>query len=343
MEQFDVIIIGGGPAGLRCAEVLQNNDLKVLLLEKKNEIGPKICAGGVTKDFFRIYTPPKQLIEFQSNVCKIALNNHNTDYQNNDPFLFSLSRKELGQWQLSRINSPNIAIQTGKQVTKIGSNFIEINRDTEIGFKYLVGADGANSIVRRYLKLPTKKRFVTLQYTIQSDKMKDFEFYFDKKFFGTGYAWIFPHNNYYTVGCGCIAGTIHPKELKTNFQLWLNKMDIDPGNTPIESFPILFDYQGFEFGNIYLAGEAAGFTSGLSGEGIAPAISSGAAIAELILDNKSELARKKISNLIRNKKNEDRYTSFFMQYGILGEILLILLIKLLRFSSVQRYVWKHFP
>ncbi len=34
MEQFDVIIVGGGPAGLKCAEELGKTDLKVLLLEK---------------------------------------------------------------------------------------------------------------------------------------------------------------------------------------------------------------------------------------------------------------------------------------------------------------------
>ena len=35
MEHFDVIIVGSGPAGLKCAEVLGKSDLKILLLEKK--------------------------------------------------------------------------------------------------------------------------------------------------------------------------------------------------------------------------------------------------------------------------------------------------------------------
>ncbi|MEA3479944.1 MAG: NAD(P)/FAD-dependent oxidoreductase, partial [Bacteroidota bacterium] len=34
MKKFDVIIVGAGPAGLRCAEILGKSALKVLLLEK---------------------------------------------------------------------------------------------------------------------------------------------------------------------------------------------------------------------------------------------------------------------------------------------------------------------
>jgi flavin-dependent dehydrogenase len=34
MEKFDVIIVGAGPGGLKCAEVLSKSDKKVLLLEK---------------------------------------------------------------------------------------------------------------------------------------------------------------------------------------------------------------------------------------------------------------------------------------------------------------------
>lgn len=48
MEYFDVIIIGAGPAGLKCAETLGNSKLKVLLLEKNSKIGPKTCGGLMT-------------------------------------------------------------------------------------------------------------------------------------------------------------------------------------------------------------------------------------------------------------------------------------------------------
>ena len=47
-NKFDVVIIGAGPAGLKCAEQLKNSNLSVLVIEKNKIIGPKVCAGGLT-------------------------------------------------------------------------------------------------------------------------------------------------------------------------------------------------------------------------------------------------------------------------------------------------------
>jgi flavin-dependent dehydrogenase len=49
MDTYDVVIIGAGPAGLNCAKKLSEADKTVLLVEKNTEIGPKVCAGGITK------------------------------------------------------------------------------------------------------------------------------------------------------------------------------------------------------------------------------------------------------------------------------------------------------
>ena len=44
----DVVIVGAGPAGLACAGILARGGLKVLVLERKPQPGPKVCAGGIT-------------------------------------------------------------------------------------------------------------------------------------------------------------------------------------------------------------------------------------------------------------------------------------------------------
>ena len=41
---FDVIIVGAGPAGLRCAEILGQSELSVLLLEKNAGEGGRKCV-----------------------------------------------------------------------------------------------------------------------------------------------------------------------------------------------------------------------------------------------------------------------------------------------------------
>ncbi len=47
-DKYDVVIIGAGPAGLSCAKPLQKSGKSILLVEKNDKIGPKICAGGLT-------------------------------------------------------------------------------------------------------------------------------------------------------------------------------------------------------------------------------------------------------------------------------------------------------
>ena len=47
-KRADVVIVGGGPGGLTCAERLAQKGVEVLLLERKSAFGHKVCAGGVT-------------------------------------------------------------------------------------------------------------------------------------------------------------------------------------------------------------------------------------------------------------------------------------------------------
>ena len=67
---------------------------------------------------------------------------------------------------------------------------------------------------------------------------------------------------------------------------------------------INFDYRGYHFNNIFLVGDAAGLASGLTGEGIYPAIVSGEAVARCIVNpqfNPVELL-KMIKNHSRHRR-----------------------------------------
>ena len=58
MKYYDVIIAGAGPAGLSCAIHLIDSGLKVLVIDKNNKPGSKICAGGLRlSDISRLNIP----------------------------------------------------------------------------------------------------------------------------------------------------------------------------------------------------------------------------------------------------------------------------------------------
>ena len=62
MTEYHTIISGAGPAGLACATLLAKSGRKVLILERHNRVGPKVCAGGITGSGI-INRVPADLIE----------------------------------------------------------------------------------------------------------------------------------------------------------------------------------------------------------------------------------------------------------------------------------------
>lgn len=280
MEKFEVVIIGAGPVGLAAAKILGEGGKKVLLVEKNQKIGPKICAGGLTYRSFQ-FKLPLDLADQTFNSFKINALGKEMEIKGERFLIATISREKLGQWMLKKIKK-NVQIRINSEVIKIEKEYVFFKDGQKIKFDFLIGADGSLSLVRRYLNLPTKKVWSTIQYTIAQD-FKDLEFFFEPALFGSGYAWIFPHNNFVSVGCGTDS-KFQDLNLFKNFHYWLKKMKIEVNPVKLESFPINFDYRGFKFGNIFLAGDAAGFASGLTGEGIYAAILSGREVAQKILN-----------------------------------------------------------
>ena len=284
MELYDVIIVGAGPAGLKCAEVLGGSALRVLLLEKNEKIGPKICAGGLTGKDIAYLNLPQELVEFRRNKIKLHVKGFKSTVKTDYDFAFSIDREELGQWQLKKLAAfGNVAVRTNARVSAIANQRITVNGET-IAYKYLVGADGSNSIVKRFLGFKTPARGIGIQYIIPTDKYRDFEFFFTPKYFSAWYSWIFPHKGYVSIGCGCTPGILPLKKLHRNFHSWLEKNKIDVSEGKYEVFPMNYDYHGTRFGDIFLAGDAAGLLSVFTGEGIYQALVSGEEVAKAILD-----------------------------------------------------------
>ncbi|MGD9426308.1 NAD(P)/FAD-dependent oxidoreductase [Pantoea sp. NSTU24] len=74
MEQFDVIIIGAGAAGLFCAAQAGQRGLRVLLLDNGKKPGRKILmSGGGRCNFTNLYTEPAAYLSHNPHFCKSAL------------------------------------------------------------------------------------------------------------------------------------------------------------------------------------------------------------------------------------------------------------------------------
>lgn len=326
MDIYDVIIIGAGPGGLECAHSLEGSALSVLLIERNTIIGPKPCGGGITT--------AEKIVDAPAAICKIL--DKETFYVGKKKITVDIKsarkifdREAFGQHQLAKIRDKNVTVITGENVTKVLNDRIITNKG-EYKFRYLVGADGSNSIVRRYLKLPVK-----LCQGIYYEVLGEFDelvSYYNPSTISSGYIWEFPHLSHNNVGVYFDPLYLSPQEAKKRLDEYMNEKGYPISSSKYAGGIVNYHYAGHQFNNIFLIGDAGGFTSRLHGGGINNAMTSGRDVANTILNpNYKQIG---VLNILREKRKEDLLLNFFyknkwIQYPALNFILLLLRFKII--------------
>src|SRR3989338_6031775 len=118
MEKREVVIVGAGPGGLKCAEILANKGKDVLVLEKNNIIGDKVCAGGLTLKDLGLGIPDS-IIQRKFNKIIIHTPLQDTEIELEEPFLATLDRKDLGKWMAEKAKKQGAEIRTETLVKEI--------------------------------------------------------------------------------------------------------------------------------------------------------------------------------------------------------------------------------
>jgi len=261
---------------------------------------------------------------------------------NNIPFVGTLDRGKLGQYLLNKLSN-KVTILRDFEVSQIENDFI-IAGNRKIKYKYLIGADGSNSIVRKFLGLKNNKFITAIQYSLPLNNQY-MELCFDATLFGSGYGWIFPHKDYVSVGCGVQNFKCSEKlELKNSFNKWLIDKKIEVENAELQGSIISFDYRGFNFGNKFLVGDAGGFTSGLTGEGIYFGMVSGIEVARKIINPEYKCGE--ISEILKIKRfheNTLALISFLVKINKhLANSIFKLLLNLMKREYFSKKLIKHF-
>jgi geranylgeranyl reductase family protein len=339
----DILIVGAGPGGLACAKVLAEQGRQVLVLDRKKELGPKVCAGGITWNGL-VQDIPEDLLERSFSKQYLFSNFQKTVLQEKSPIVATVSREALGQWMAEQARQAGATILSSTQVKSIKG--LQIVADTEdyellhITCSQLVGADGANSLVRRSLGLPTEKRGLGINFQL-SGSSERMEWHLHTRSFGCGYGWIFPHRRSTSVGAYSPLSNMSAGRLKKNLLRWASSQGYELTDLPCHAAMINYDYQGYAFGSTWLVGDAAGLASGLTGEGIYPAVVSGETVARRILDPQASEAD--ILALVEKQAQHHRVIRWAERNPALCFVLMEMLLLLLRFRFIKFHVLEMAP
>ena len=281
MQNYDILIIGAGPAGSSAAINATKNGAKVLLIDKKRFIGePVQCAEFIPKLILNEIDISHDSIVQETKGMKTFLPNGEYVESSLPGFILNRSRfdKELAQKAVE--NGVEVRSNTICRLKKGNKIFIEENSKKEIIIpKVIIGADGPKSTVGKWIKNVNRDFVIGMQHSVPLISHLDYiEVYFDKEFFG-GYGWMFPKDNSANVGIGI---RYNPKSKTViSLDIILKKfLKILEKNGKIKNNPFLTSSGLIPVGgplntvktNIMLVGDAAGQTNPITGGGIPQAI-----------------------------------------------------------------------
>ena len=217
-------------------------------------------------------------------------------------------------------------IKTSCVVNRIDSDSVATSQGN-FRYRYLIGADGTSSIVRKYLRLATEKVGVGIHFLVPGNFEK-MEWHLNNRLFNNGYGWIFPYQDMASVGIYGVKPYNNPKKMLANLRQWAKQQKISLDGLKPKAGLINFDYKGWRFGNKMLIGDAAGLASGLTGEGMYSALVSGEAAARVILD--PEYDCHELQQLIKKQQKHQRIVEFSAKNKLLNITLMETLILALR-------------
>lgn len=303
MKECDVLVVGGGPAGLSASESASRTGLNVICIEKKEKIGtPVNCAEGIGDYLLKKlpYTFPKEFLELEIEGLSFIVGNKEVTQKGEFFAGYSISRDIVEPWLASRAKKTGASINTNTELLQIKkeknyyiSSVKQKNEIKKIKSKYIIGADGVISKVAECINMKEEPDYSPgFVYSWEVEGLDlthpEYEYLFLGEFSPNGYGYIFPKSkNRANIGVGDLFGK---KNIKQKFKKFLKEKKAEKylkgaefvieksKEAPFEKrHPICFE-------KIFFVGDSANQNIKPFIEGFLPAIICGHALGKNIQD-----------------------------------------------------------
>jgi len=307
---YDVIVIGAGPGGSTAAKRCAQYGLKVLLLEKRILPRHKLCGGMimsrggqslVKEEFGEI---PQEVLSIPQRLSGLSLHVVGTGSVKVEHVMPFTWRKDLDYWMNQTARKAGVEIRDNARVT----NVIEVNdgytvvftaagREEKFKAKFVIGADGSTSVVRKSLFPEHKVKYWQVRAECYQGSLN-----LEKEYFHFFYipditiAPIFDihhKGDFFIIDVMAMLGALKRLDLVNRVkEILASEHGFDPAYHPIWTDSCLQPLMHKELvsglffpckGNVILVGEAAGLLPLLAGEGIGEAIWSGSKAANSVI------------------------------------------------------------
>ncbi len=296
MNNFDVLIIGAGPAGSMTARHIAEAGYSVCMIEKDNSPGQSnVCAGGFPKSLGKELGLGSEVIEktivgtqhyfpWGLETRSLAEKDHQaTAYR----YVLdkAIAEKAVISGAELRIATlaKDVIKKNGKIYTQV-ENLISKDKYT-IESNLIIFADGPNTLARKFNigfvpKMDNTAISVACEIEYAENPLDHYEIYLDPEIARWGYGWIFPKRNAINVGLGCMYS--ESSDLIKSMHYLMNEHPIAKNKLkgrqncslrssiiPIEPARKIFNE------SMLVVGDAAGMVDPIYGGGIANAIQGG--------------------------------------------------------------------